>query len=110
MESFFVNILIPLTYVLILIALVAAVGLSIFNSLKDPKGAKKGLAGLGVLVVILLISYFTASGDFTFNGIEKFEISESGIKLVGAGINATFILLVVGVVSLVASEVMSAFK
>ena len=86
------------TFALILLIAVAAITviLSILNLVKNPQSLKKTLMGVAVLGVILLITYFTASGDAVIDPLTQTMVKDgeagSVSKWVSALINFTGIL------------------
>ena len=99
-----------ISYGLILIALGSSIIFPLIYMAKHPAEAKMTLVSLLVMVVIFILAYIIAADDFYFSGIEKYDLTPQGIKLIGAGLNMTFLLLVLGIVAAVYSEVSSIFK
>lgn len=101
-------------YVLIGIALVAAVVMNLVNALKNPKSLIKGLAGIVVLVIVFLIGYSMAPTEFGAITAKAFESAKidptsesasSTFKLVGGAMTTTLVLIVIAVVGLIYSSV-----
>ena len=98
---------------LVVLCALAAVLFGIYQVATDPKGALKGLLGLGIVVVVLLILYSSADPDtamlaaqardgfFVEPGESKFI---SGLILTALGMAGT------AVVALAISEIISFFK
>lgn len=99
-----------IAYALIAIAALASFVFPLLYVARNIADAKKSLLAVGVLFVVLLVTYVLSSGEFYFSGIEKFDMTESGIKLVSAGLNSFYVLLVISIVAVVYSEVSSVFK
>ncbi|TCK65063.1 hypothetical protein DFQ05_2276 [Winogradskyella wandonensis] len=104
----------PMAYVAyaILAAAVVAVVIFIFrNILINPSGLKNTLIGVGAFAAVLLVSYFVlATGeDESFKlGLYKSgdEMATAGqSKLVGGGLIAFYILIVVAAISMIFSGV-----
>ncbi len=95
-----------ITYVLLAVAVVAAIGFPLLQLIKNPKGAKGALIGLGLLVVVLGISY-ALSSDYNPSDI---EISPEGAKQVDTGLFAFYILSAVAVGATIYAEVSKMFK
>jgi len=106
MADFMTNYGIILTYILLAVATLAAVGFPLINLLRYPKNAKGALLGVGALVVVLGLSYALAS-DVNPSNI---EISPEGAKRVDAGLFSFYILSVVAIGALVYAEVSKLFK
>ncbi len=106
MADFMTNYGILITYVLLAVAVVAAIGFPLLQLIKNPKGAKGALIGLGLLVVVLGISY-ALSSDYNPSDI---EISPEGAKQVDTGLFAFYILSAVAVGATIYAEVSKMFK
>ena len=98
MESL-INIGIILTYIMIAIAAIAAIGFGIKKMIQKTNNAKKTLYSIGGLLVIILISYFMSS-DEVLGSYEKYEITAATAKRVGMGLT-TFYLLAIGAIGAV---------
>lgn len=99
-----------IAYALLGIAALASVVFPLIYTLRNVSDAKKSLAGVGALVLVILVTYFLSSGEFYFDGIEKYNMSASEIKVVSTGLNSFYVLLVIAIVASVVSEVSSIFK
>tara|TARA_R110001592_G_scaffold307299_2_gene580795 strand:- start:326181 stop:326576 length:396 start_codon:yes stop_codon:yes gene_type:complete len=96
-----------LTYFALAACALAAVGFGIYlfaSNIKNNKGALIGLVGF---VVVLLICYLTASSEVPNI---KTVVSSGTTKMVGAGINAFYVLLVGVIGAIVAAEVRKVIK
>lgn len=93
-------------YILFAVATLAAVVFPIIQLIQNPKNAKGALVGVGVLVVVVGISYALA-GD---NNPSNMEITASTAKNVGTGLYAFYLLAAVAIVAVVYSEVSKFFK
>jgi hypothetical protein len=102
------------TYVVAGLTLLLVVGFSIYNIFVNPKGAINALIGIGVLVVIIIISYVSASSDidplFVLHVSENVEVTDSLSKQVGAGLIATYILAALAVLAILYSTVSKLIK
>ncbi len=106
MESFFVNILIPVCSLLLGLTLVLAIVFPVIQIAKNPKNAKGALIGVVALVVIVGISY--ALSDELH--ISKIDIEPSEAKLAGTGIFAFYIVAGIAILGLIYSSVAKFFK
>lgn len=91
-------------YILTGICILAAIGMPLVKALGDVDSLKKMGIGIGALVAVFVISYFTSSGE------AEGDYSETTVKLVGAGIVTFYILGVVAVLGIVYTEVKKAFE
>lgn len=93
--SFMVN----LAVVLLIAAVVIAVLLSLVSLVKKPAALKKTLVSLGILAVVLAVSYFMASDAAVLDTqgvVLKDGQAGSVSKWSGTGLNISLFLLLVG--------------
>ncbi len=89
------------SYFLLAVATLGFIGFEIFHLATNIKDSKGQLIGAGALILILGLGWVLGSGDFTFPGIEAFQMTESSIRLVDMGIIATYFLLAIASLGLV---------
>lgn len=106
MEGFMTNYGIIVSYILLAVAVAAAVIFPIIELARNPKNAKSALIGVGALVVVIGISYALGSGDNPSN----MEITEETARQIDTGLFAFYILAVLAIGSMVYSEVAKLFK
>lgn len=98
---------------LIGLALIAVVVFGFTHTASNFKSSVRGLIGVGILVVIFIISYSTASAEtsgIVADAAQKMGASDNTIKLIGAGINTVIILSIITFGALILSEVRNFFK
>lgn len=97
--------------VLVLIAL-CIIGMLYFVILRIVKGNGKGLfIGIGLLAIVCVVSYLLSSStDLSQTFLDKYAATESTSKLVGAGVYATYALVIVSVLAIVYVELAQIFK
>ncbi len=88
-----------MAYVTFGIALVIALIFPIIHMFSNPKSALKGLVGVGIIVVLGLISYLLSSNELTQQQLDKLNVTENISVWVGAGINLSFIIGIVAILS-----------
>ncbi|MCS6973869.1 MAG: hypothetical protein N2044_03080 [Cyclobacteriaceae bacterium] len=96
-------------YILLLIAVIAAIGLPLLNSVKSPGELKKPLLALLLMVALFAVSYALSGSDVTPEQAAK-GITESTSKLVGAGLTMFYLISGIAVLGLIYSEVNKALK
>lgn len=106
--------------ILIGLAFVVAIVFGIMQMISNPKGSLKGLAGLAILVVIMLVGYSMASGEATdpeiVNAINKFETSQEAtltpgnLKFISGSIITAVVMLGLAVLALVVFGIRGIFK
>ena len=106
MGDFMVNYGIIICYILLAVAVAAAVIFPVRQLAQNPKGAKGALICIVLLIVVLGISFGLASDV----NPSKMELTPEGAKQVGMGLYAVYILGTVAVFSIVYSEVSKMIK
>jgi ABC-type sugar transport system permease subunit len=100
----FVEIGLKFTYVLVVVAVGAALFLPLFKSLTtDPKSLVKGGIGLGFLLVVYLIGYAISGSEVTSSYVE-FGVDSNLSKVIGGLINAMYLLMGVALVGILYTE------
>lgn len=102
------------SYILVIFAAGVAIIFAIFHMLSDKKALKNGLVTLVFFAVVLGISYILASDAIPqFVGVEKFlndgTLNAKVSKLIDTGLNTTYILLGLAVLSIAFSSVSRLF-
>lgn len=97
------------TYLLIVIAAVLAIVFPVIFMIRNPKGLKKALVGIGAMALVFLIAYLIAS-DEVLPKYEKYGIDPSIAKRVGMGLIATYLLGLGAILAIVYSAVSRFFK
>ena len=103
------------SYILLGAGIVFALVFTAYHTLTDKEAAKRGLIALVFVVVVLGLSYFTASDAIPqFHGVDKFvadgTLTNTVSKWIGTTLNATYILLFLAILSVVFSSVSRIFK
>ncbi len=98
-----------LLYVLTAVATLAAIGFSFLNIISKPGGLVRAGIGIGVLLVLFFVSYAMSSSELTA-AQRALGVTESGVRLVSAGLIMFYIVLIGAIVALVFSEIIKAFK
>jgi NADH:ubiquinone oxidoreductase subunit 6 (subunit J) len=92
-------------YVLFIIATATALTLSIYHMAKNPKGSKKAVLYIGVLVALGVISYFMSQNTYSQLELEKYKITANSVRLVGAGLYMTYFIAIIAIGVLIYSSV-----
>ncbi|MEM0938577.1 MAG: hypothetical protein AAF600_01940 [Bacteroidota bacterium] len=98
MEAF-VNIGLFLSYILIAICLITAVGMPLIKAFGDPQSLKKIGLGVGALIVVFIISYFISSGE------EMGDKPAATVKIVGASLTTFYILAFAAILGIIYTEI-----
>ncbi|MFQ5445979.1 MAG: hypothetical protein ACE5FF_03525 [Saprospiraceae bacterium] len=98
---------------LFVLAVAAAVLLSLYQVVVNPKAAMKGLISFAVLVVLFIIFYSISdvAGSVSLaETIDKFHISDTISKVIGASIKLTLLVGISSIVLMVGMEIWNYFK
>jgi len=111
MENNLVNLALIITYIMMAIAVLAAIGLPLVYLVKnfDFAKAKTGFIRIGILLVVLLFSFIISSGEIG-PVHEEFGISPTESKLIGGAIITTYMLVIGSVIVSIYSEVANKFR
>jgi hypothetical protein len=82
----------------------------IYGFIINPQNAVKILISLGLLAVIIIISYSIAGNTFTELQLETLKATSATSRIVGAGLNVTYFALVAAVLAAVFSSFVKVFK
>jgi len=96
-------------YIAAFVAAGAAIVLPLINALKNPAGLLKSLIFVVVALVVFGIAYAISDSARSVSAISM-GVSETGVKLIGAGLITFYIALVVAALGLIYSEVSKSFK
>ena len=100
-----VEIGLKLTYVLLVIGVLAALVMPLVQAvMSDPKSLIKSLIGLGIIGVVYLIGYAMAGSEVTAHYTE-FGIDSGISKMVGGLLNTMYLLMIVAIVGIIFTEV-----
>ena len=99
---------IGLSYILLVIAIVAALGGAVLQSIMNPGKIKGTLIGIVGMLVVIVISYLMADG--TVEPYYVNDVSETASKWSGAGLYAFYILFLLSVAAIIYSSVSRFFK
>ena len=91
-----------LAYILIGVCILAAVGMPLVKAFGDPESLKKMGMGVGALVLVFLVAFFTSGGE------AQGDETATTVKLVGAGLTTFYILAIGAIVGIVITEIKKA--
>lgn len=96
-------------YILLGIAIAAAVLLPLINLAQNPKGAMRSLLGLGVMVVVLGISYAVSSSEPIVTPVATFD-NPTILKWTDTGLYLGYIALFGAIIVAILGEIRNSFK
>ena len=96
-------------YVLLIGAVVLAIGMSIANGAQNPKSFITALYSIGALLVLAIICYVATNPHVTPQQASK-GFTDGEVKFISAGLIMFYIVLAVAVIGLIYSEINKALK
>lgn len=109
MESALINTGLIITYILLLIAILASLIFPFIQTLGNIKAAKGAFIGIGLILVVFLLSYLVSPAD-TGAFYDRFGISPKLSKLIGGGLVATYLFFIAAAASIVYASAMKFFR
>jgi hypothetical protein len=97
-------------YFLVIFTAVITIFFPIVNLITNPKSSIKIFIGIGMMVVLALVSYSLSTVGMTDLQLEKLEVTASIAKLVGAGLIFTYILAALAVISIIFAGISKILK
>jgi len=111
-QPVYTNTFIVWAYILAGIAVFFAIIFPIFQMIKNPKAAVKGLLGFLVVAVVVFVAYAVSSGEKL--GITNPELMQYDVpgtlKYAGTLLNSVYFLAGLAILSMIFSEVSKMFK
>ncbi|MCD6366017.1 MAG: hypothetical protein J7L46_00605, partial [Bacteroidales bacterium] len=105
------GVIIGLAYIYFGIAAVASIVFPIIYLVANPKGAINVIIGLVFIGLVVLISYFLASGQVmhipSYSGTDNVP---GTLRTVGTGLYTMYILFFLAIIAILYSEITSVFK
>ena len=96
-------------YALLIIAVALTVVFPIIHVLREPSTILRSAIGVGVIVVLFLISYALSGSEVDLKAA-ALGVTPTSSKLIGGGLIMFYITLVLSVLALIYSEISKAFK
>ncbi len=96
-------------YILLGVAVVAAVLFPLVHIIQNPKGALQTLIGLAIVVVVVGISYAIASDAPITTAVITFD-NPATLKLSDMGLYTTYAALTVAILAIIVGEIGRVFK
>lgn len=112
MEKFMVDIMLPVTYLLFGLTILAVVFGWVRSATSDPKAIIKSLISFAGIAVIFFIGYALATGQehIIKSGADTTTVSADTSKWIGGALITFYVLLGAAVVGIVFSEISKFFK
>lgn len=84
-------------YILVIISLIVILILSLYGILNNPKGSMKALIVVVGIVLLAIIAFALSKNTLSPAELERYSISPTGVKLVGAGLLMTYIIGIIAI-------------
>lgn len=97
-------------YILLIAGVIVALASPVIGFISNPKGVVKLLVSLGVVAIIAIISYSLSGNTFSEVKLQTLNVSAETSKWVGMGLNFTYILAVLSLITILYSSVIKIFK
>ena len=104
-----VDMMLRWTYILLGLAVGAAVLAPLFSIARNPKSAVRSLLGLVLVVIIVAISY-SLSSDEPVQAATKVYDNATELRLSDTGLFTTYVAFALAIVTIVVTEIINVFK
>ena len=105
-----VNTFMYIAYIILAVTLLLVVVFTLKNVFTNTSGLKNTLIGVGAFVAILVIAYAVSGGDDTVYTYNNLPATSGETTMVGAGLVAFYILMVIAVGSMLVGGAKKIFK
>ncbi len=105
-ENLMTNVLLYFAYILFFATILAAVVLPLMNLLDNPKGLKKGLLSIVVVVVVFGLAFLMSSGK-PLDAVVNPAPSVLTLKITDTGLIVTYILAAVSIIAIVGGGIIN---
>lgn len=106
-----IDIILYISYLLVIIGIVVSVIMPLINSLDNPKSLLKTVVGVVGLVVLVFISYSLSDGEVSAKfAADPYNMTTTSTKFVGAILASTYFLAILAIVGIVITELNKAIK
>lgn len=105
-----VDVVLNWTYFVLGLAAVLAVLMPLYNMIKNPKAMVRSLAGMGVVVVVILVCYIMADDTPLVTVANATFDNKASLLLSDTGLYATYFAFAVAIIAIVAGELLKVFK
>lgn len=97
-------------YAISLLSLAIILAIVIYGIVKNPKGSMKILMIVAIMFFLGLISYMMSQNTLTPDQLEKYSLSPSNVRLVGAGLLMTYFVMLGAVGVFIYTSAIKYFK
>ncbi len=97
-------------YILLIAGVIVALASPVIGFISNPKGVVKLLVSLGLVAIIAIVSYSLSGNTFSEVKLQTLNVTAETSKWVGMGLNFTYILAVLSLITILYSSVIKIFK
>lgn len=97
-------------YAMIIFSLVVIAVVATYSMIKSPKGSIEALIYIGGMIVLGILSYAVSKNTLSPAALEKYKITVTTVKLVGAGLLLMYLMLLIAIGSLIYTSVIKFFQ
>jgi hypothetical protein len=97
-------------YTLVILSIVVTLSSAVINILKNPKGSKKVVIIIVIMIVLAIISFAVSKNTLTPDQLERAKITAKGVKMVGAGLVMTYLIMIGAICVFIYTSVFRFFK
>ena len=97
-------------YALLILSGVVILSVNTFAMAKNPKGSYKALIYIAGMLILGFLSYIFSQNTYSPAMLEKYSITANTVKLVGAGLTMTYLILAISIGALIYTSVIKFFN
>jgi vacuolar-type H+-ATPase subunit I/STV1 len=97
-------------YAMIILSLVVIAIVATYAMIKSPKGSVQVLIGIGGMILLGVLSYVVSKNTLGPAALEKYKITATTVKLVGAGLLLMYLMLIIAIGALIYTSVIKFFQ
>jgi hypothetical protein len=91
-------------YALLILSGVVILTVATYGMVKNPKGSYQAVIYIAGMIILGILSYVFAKNNYSPALLEKYSITATTVKMVGAGLTMTYIILAISIGALIFSS------
>jgi hypothetical protein len=105
-----VGIILSWTYILAAIAVLAVIIFPLMNIAQNPKAAMRSLIGVGVVIVVIGVSFALSSAEPIMLSNKEIADNPTDLRLTDAGLYTTYFVMVAAIIVTIYGEIRNSLK
>lgn len=105
-----VGIILTWTYILAAIAVLAVIVFPFLNIAQNPKAAMRSLIGLGIVIVVVGVSFALSSAEPIMLSNKEIADNPTDLRLTDAGLYTTYFAMVAAIIVTIYGEIRNSLK